>query len=80
MPLIQISNGISPEHYQEVSFKRINGNRDFIIHESSIGRQWAYLQCTQAGLFQITDSGTWLPNRIEFVFHVQECQDILGPE
>lgn len=31
-------------------------------------------------LFQITDSITWLPNRIELVYHVQECQDILGEQ
>lgn len=44
------------------------------------GRQWSYIQCTQAGLFQITDDWTWLPNHVELPFLVGTCQDILGPE
>lgn len=50
---------------------------EFIILKN-IGRQMYYLQCTQTGLFQITDSVSWLPNRIPLSFHQQECQDVLG--
>lgn len=42
------------------------------------GRAWYYLQCTQAGLFTMTDSFTWLPNRIPIEAHINTCQDVLG--
>lgn len=38
------------------------------------------MQCSQSGLFQITDSATWLPNRIEYEFYNTLCQDIFGEE
>lgn len=67
------------EQYQEVSiFTKYKNLLDINIH--ILGRQWYYLQCTQMGLFQITDSVTWLPNRIEMEYHIQECQDVLGEE
>lgn len=43
-------------------------------------RQSSYLQCTQSALFQITDDYTWVPNRIEFVYHNQMCRHIFGQE
>lgn len=39
-----------------------------------------YLQCTQTGLFQITDEVTWLPHRIPFGYHEQKCNDIFGEQ
>jgi len=43
-------------------------------------RQWAYIQCTQTGLFQVTDNWTWLPNYVELTFLATTCIDILGPD
>ncbi|XP_037038170.1 putative serine protease F56F10.1 [Bradysia coprophila] len=43
-------------------------------------RQWNYIQCTQAGLFQITDDWTWLPNHVELLYQIAVCQDVLGPD
>lgn len=43
-------------------------------------RRVAYLQCTQTGLFQITDDVTWLPNRIPLEYHQKRCRDILGEQ
>lgn len=38
------------------------------------------MQCAQTALFQITDSVTWLPNRIEYEYYNTLCQDIFGEE
>jgi len=43
-------------------------------------RQWAYIQCTQSGLFQVTDNFTWLPNYVEILHHIQICMDVLGED
>lgn len=45
-----------------------------------LGRQWSYLQCTQSALFQITDQVTWMPNRLELPYRVEQCKDVLGAE
>lgn len=42
-------------------------------------RQWYWLQCTQLGLFSVTDNDTWLPNGLEPEYHLQKCADIFGP-
>lgn len=44
------------------------------------GRQWTYLQCTQSGLFEITDQYSWIPNRIPMSYRIKQCQDVLGNE
>ncbi|KAJ6632715.1 Thymus-specific serine protease [Pseudolycoriella hygida] len=44
-----------------------------------LGRQWHYIQCTQAGLFQVTDQWTWLPNHAELGYQAQVCINVLGP-
>lgn len=41
-------------------------------------RQATYSQCTQTGLFQITDNVTWLPNRVSLAYWQRRCEDILG--
>lgn len=41
-------------------------------------RQATYTQCTQTGLFQITDSVTWLPNRVPLSYYQRRCEDALG--
>lgn len=43
-------------------------------------RQWYWLQCTQLGLFSVTDNTTWLPNGLEPEYHLQKCADIFGPQ
>lgn len=46
----------------------------------STDRQRLYLQCSQSALFQITDDITWLPNRLEYVYYNNLCQDAFGEE
>lgn len=41
-------------------------------------RQLAFLQCTQSGLFQITDAVTWLPDHQSVAYNQRKCEDILG--
>lgn len=41
-------------------------------------RQWYYLQCTQLGLFSITDELSWIPNNLGIEYHLQKCSDIFG--
>lgn len=43
-------------------------------------RQLYYLQCTQLGLFSITDDLTWLPNNLGIEYHLEKCNDIFGEE
>lgn len=43
-------------------------------------RQFYYLQCTQLGLFSITDELSWLPNKVGYFYHFQKCTDIFGEE
>lgn len=50
------------------------------IGATSGARQGFYMQCSQTGLFQITDSFTWLPNRIEQGFHNASCEAVFGEQ
>lgn len=43
-------------------------------------RQRLYMQCSQTGLFQITDNFTWLPNRIQQSFHNATCAAVFGEQ
>lgn len=50
------------------------------IGATSGARQRFYMQCSQTGLFQITDDHTWLPNRIQQDFHNASCQAVFGDQ
>lgn len=81
--LSEMSNGINRAHNQEVSEIAIATKSKYVFIKNLfkiIGRQWAYLQCTQSALFQITDDYTWMPNRIESPYRVEQCEDVLGEE
>ncbi|XP_037038173.1 putative serine protease K12H4.7 isoform X2 [Bradysia coprophila] len=41
---------------------------------------WFYLQCTQAGIFRVTDQFNWLSTRIDFGYHLNLCRDVLGDQ
>lgn len=41
-------------------------------------RQFYYLQCTQLGMFSVTDETTWLPNVLSAEFHLNRCQQLFG--
>lgn len=38
------------------------------------------MQCTQTGLFHITDNVTWLPDRLSLAYNRRKCEDILGAD
>lgn len=48
--------------------------------DNPLGRAWFYLQCTQAGMFRVTDQYNWLTNRLHIGYHLALCRDVLGDQ
>lgn len=45
-----------------------------------LGLSWHYLQCTQTGMFKVTDQFNWFTKRIDIGYHLALCRDVLGDQ